>query len=125
MFARELPKPYELARSEIEPILSSNHYRFVSETYDAESFGSAYAEYRKDDTWLRLIWDGKDHWLAMSVARTVDRPPGIADWHDMEYQLDGAPKGVFLLDAASLPQRIGELRDALKRLIVRENTARG
>jgi hypothetical protein len=121
MFARDLPKPYEIARSEFEPILSSNGFRFVSETYAPESFGSAYAEYRRDVTWLRLIWDGKDHWLAMSVARPVDRPPGIDDWQDLEYQLDGAPKRVMQLDAAYLPQRLGELRDALERLIASGN----
>jgi hypothetical protein len=121
IFDRDLPKPYEIARSELEPFLSSNHYRFVRETFDSESFGSAYAEYRKDDIWLRLIWDGKDYWLWMSVARPVDRPPGITDWHDLKYVLDGAPKGVLPLDADYLPQRIGELRDALERLFAREN----
>jgi len=117
MFPRDFPPAYVSARPQIEPVLSSRGFRLTSEHFEPESFGSAYAEYRKDDFWLRLIWDGKDGWLSIDVARTKGHYPGHADWKDLELELGRRPPGIFRLDPASLPSRIGEIREAVAQAI--------
>ena len=110
---REFPSAFNAAREQIEPVLSAHGFRLTRECFEPESFGSAYAEYRKEGSWLRLIWDGKDAWLWLSVARPIGRPPSISDWHDLEQEQTGRPVHVFPVDADSFPTRIGQVHEAL------------
>jgi hypothetical protein len=64
---------FERARALLEPILSELGFVLAEEHYHQHAFGSAYAVYRRAETELRLVWDGKEGALAADVA--ISRNP--------------------------------------------------
>lgn len=47
----------------VDRSLTARGFRLVREVYEHATFGSAYAEWRRGDARLRVIWDGKERWL--------------------------------------------------------------
>ena len=53
----------------VEPELESLGFRLASESAHYASFGSALVEYEHSRARIQLIWDGRDHWIDVKVAR--------------------------------------------------------
>ena len=113
---RTLDPVFLLARTVIEDLLDSAGYHLAAEAHYPDAFGSADAEYRGRHERIRLVWDGKDHWLGLSVAHPVasNQHPRASDWQPLEPQSAGAPRQ-FLRPGTAADARIAELREALCR----------
>lgn len=55
----------------VEAELAPLGFRLASETTHYASFGSAAVEYEHSRARVRLVWDGRDHWIDVKGARAV------------------------------------------------------
>src|SRR4051812_36498387 len=106
---------YLAAREAIEAVLDSAGFRLAGESHYPDSFGSADAEYRGRHQRVRLVWDGKDRFLGLSVARVTNsgQHPAPDQWHPLE-PVHGAAPSQFLRAGPGADGRIRELTDALR-----------
>ena len=113
---RALDPVFLRARTVIEDVLDSAGYHLAAEAHYPDAFGSADAEYRGRHERIRLVWDGKDQWLGLSVARPVasNQHPRASEWQALEPQSAAAPQQ-FLRPGSAADARIAELREALRR----------
>jgi len=117
VFPRDLPDPFRLARSQLEPALASAGFRLATECYDPEAFGSVYTEYVGRGRRLRLIWDGKDRWLWIEAGPAGEEHPSLADWHDLEREFEIASDRITPVDAQTAPARLANLKSALDAML--------
>ena len=112
---RKLDDVYFAAREAIEAILEAAGFHLASECHYPDSFGSADAEYRGRHQRIRLVWDGKDRFLGLTVARVINsgQHPGPDQWRAIEAK-GATPPAQFLQAGSGAEKRIAELRDALR-----------
>src|SRR6185295_5833368 len=83
---RTLSAVFLRARDAIETVLAAYGFRITQESFHYAAFGSAEVEYRHRAHWLRLSWDGKDHYLWLAGAISSDQhvhPPATA-WRPLD-----------------------------------------
>ena len=112
---RSLNDIYLAARAAIEAVLDPAGFRLAGECHYPDSFGSAHADYRGRHQRVRLVWDGKDRFLGLSVARVTNsgQHPAPDHWHSLE-PADAAAPVQSLQPGLGAEGRIAELRDALR-----------
>ena len=112
---RALNDIYLAARAEIEAVLDRAGFRLAGECHYPDSFGSAHADYRGRHQRVRLVWDGKDRFLGLSVAPVMNsgQHPAPDHWLALEPANAAAPVQ-SLQPGAGADGRIAELRDALR-----------
>jgi hypothetical protein len=112
---REINDIYLAGRVAIEAVLDSAGFRLASECHYPDSFGSAHAEYRGHHQRVRLVWDGKDRFLGLSVARVTNgsQHPAPDHWQSLE-PVDAAAPVQFLNPGPGAQKRIAELSEALR-----------
>jgi hypothetical protein len=115
---RSLDPVYIEAREACEAVLRPAGYSLFYEEHAPGSFGSALAEYRLRLRRVRLIWDGKDHFLGLSVVQTAapDQFPTPGAWRPLESASRRAP-AQFLRPGPAATERIEELRGVLAHFI--------
>ena len=113
---RDLDAVYLQARSAVEDILDHAGYRLAAESHYFDAFGSAHAEYRGRHERVRLVWDGKDRWLGLSVAKVAssNQHPRSEDFRPLDVKMPSAPSQ-FLRLGSTTDARVAELSDALVR----------
>jgi hypothetical protein len=113
---RNLDPVFLQARSTVEELLDAAGYQLAAESHYPDAFGSAEAEYRGRHGRIRLVWDGKDRWLGLSVAHTAasNQHPQPSEWRPLEPERSSAP-AQFLGPGALAKARIAELKEALGR----------
>ena len=113
---RALDPIFIQARTVIEDVLDSAGYHLAAETHYPDAFGSADTEYRGRHERIRLVWDGKDRWLGLSIAKTAasNQHPLSSEWRPLEPERATAPQQ-FLRSGVAADARIAELREALLR----------
>jgi hypothetical protein len=111
---RVLDPVFLQARAAVEAVLDAAHYHLAAESHAPDAFGSAEVEYRGRHERIRLIWDGKDRWLGLSVARppASNQHPRSGDWRPIEPEGTAAPQQ-FLRLGPGTDARIADLRAAL------------
>jgi hypothetical protein len=55
----------------IEPMLAAVGFRLASESAHYSSFGSAVVEYENARARIEVVWDGRDRWIDVRVARST------------------------------------------------------
>ena len=63
-------RPFKSAKRLFRPVLLARGFCLTREQYDLPVFGSEYGVFERGELCLRLIWDGKDQWLAVEA---IDR----------------------------------------------------
>jgi hypothetical protein len=118
MMDRNLDPVFLKVRTILEETLDGAGYRLAAESHFPSAFGSADVEYRGRHERIRLVWDGKDRWLGLSVARVSasNQYPAAGDWRPLDLESSSAPQQ-FLREGPTTDARIAELREALVRHI--------
>ena len=102
------PEPFLRAKEFLEPIALAGGFRFVL-TEQEEDGRNAFAEYRRPNELLRLVWEGTDGVLWLEAARERDAQL-IGRWTDIEWILAGRR---LPLNPDAGDERIAELVSAL------------
>lgn len=88
------------AFEDLDRELANRGFEATEEVFHPQAFGSRYSTYKRGNTFIRLIWDGKDDCL---VLETRDEPEPV--WKDLWIERIGR--------ASARAQNIDALRTAL------------
>ncbi len=113
---RTLNSVFLQAREAIEGVLVKYGFRIDRESYYHAAFGSAEVQYRHRAHWLRLSWDGKDGYLWLAGAISVDQHtyPSANAWHPLDQPLATRQSTLFLEPGPLAETRIRELLDQIE-----------
>ena len=113
---RTLSPVFEKARELIESVLARHGFRLQTELLYHSAMGSGQLEYRHRTHWLRLHWDGKDHWLWLTGAISPDQHahPGQQRWKPLDPVQDPPRFSQFLEPGPAADARIAELLDQIE-----------
>ena len=100
-----MPPFHQRAFAELRPTLEGLGFSLAVEHFDHHAFESVYVEYRRRETWIRIIWDGKASVLLVHVSPAQENV-----WTDVENMSGNSPTPDRNLD----DERIERLRDAIE-----------
>jgi hypothetical protein len=97
------------AFADLRSTLEDLGFSLAVEHFDHHAFGSVYVEYRRPETWLRIIWDGKESALLAHVSPAQENV-----WRDVETPLGSPPRPS---DRGLDDERIDRLRNAIELIV--------
>jgi len=93
---------YYLIKQALVPILNSAGFEESVEELRPDVFGSAYSVFVRNDTKLRIIWDGKDGWGYIQEHKD-------AEWIDLPVFVKEGTEASFAEELALLQERLKEI----------------
>lgn len=102
-----MPPFHQRAFAELRPTLEGLGFSLAVEHFDHHASESVYVEYRRDEKWIRIIWDGQEGVLLAHVSRAQENV-----WTDVE-TTPGSPPAI---DRDLDDERIERMRNAIERI---------